>query len=76
MRYWAGLRAVAGVTEETAAPGPVGAVLAEVRARHDARFATALERCGLLLDGSQVHDHSAPAGPGSLLDCLPPYAGG
>jgi len=76
VRYWAGLRAVAGLAEEQVPAGPVESVLAAVRVRHDLRFAEVLERCSLLLDGTQVHDHAAPARPGALLDCLPPYAGG
>lgn len=76
VRYWAGLRAAAGTAEEQAAGATVGAVLDEVRSRHDERFGQALDRCGLLLDGTQVHDPLTPVGEGSLLDCLPPYAGG
>ena len=76
VRYWAGLRAAAGVAEDQVLAGPVSAVLDAVRARHDERFAAALERCSLLLDGTQVHDPSSRAEPGALLDCLPPFAGG
>lgn len=77
VRYWAGLRAAAGIAEEQVPPGPVSAVLGEARARHDERFAVVLERCSVLLDGTQVHDRDATrAEPGSLVDCLPPFAGG
>jgi molybdopterin converting factor small subunit len=76
VRYWAGLRAAAGVAEEQAVGPTVRAVLEAVRARHDARFAEVLEACSLLLDGAQVHDQQVAVGSGSLLDCLPPYAGG
>lgn len=76
LRYWAGLRAAAGVAEEQAEAGTVAEVLAVVRARHDDRFATVLAHCGLLVDGTQVHDPQASIAAGSVLDCLPPYAGG
>ena len=76
VRYWAGARAAAGVPEEQVAPGPLGAVLDAVRARHDDRFAAVLERCSLLVDGTQAHDRGAPVAAGALVDCLPPYAGG
>lgn len=79
VRYWAGLKEAAGTAQEQAAGGTVAEVLEAVRARHDARFATVLGVCSLLVDGDPVgtRDHAAvPVRPGSLLDCLPPFAGG
>jgi molybdopterin converting factor small subunit len=79
VRYWAGLKEAAGTAQEEVQPGTVAEVLDAVRARHDARFATVLEVCSVLVDGDPVgtRDHAAvPVGKGGLVDCLPPFAGG
>ena len=79
LRYWAGLKAVAGTGEEQVDATTLAAALDEARSRHDARFAEVLQRCSLLLDGAQVSGRD-PATvlltPGSEVDCLPPFAGG
>jgi molybdopterin converting factor small subunit len=79
VRYWAGLKAAAGTAQDEVAAGTLDAALAAVRDRHDARFATVLAVCSLVVDGDPVggRDHAAlRLGPASLVDCLPPFAGG
>jgi sulfur-carrier protein len=76
LRYWAGLRAAAGMAEEEAPGRTVAEVLDAARARHDDRFTAVLAHCSVLLDGTQVHDPEQPVTAGTVLDCLPPYAGG
>jgi molybdopterin converting factor small subunit len=81
LRYWASLRAAAGLTEESVQADTLAAALAQARARHaDApRFAAVLSVCSAVVDG-------APAGlrdqaelvltEGSVVELLPPFAGG
>jgi len=81
LRYWASLRAAAGLTEESVDAETLAGALAEARVRHsDApRFAAVLSVCSAIVDG-------APAGrrdqaniglvEGSVVELLPPFAGG
>ena len=78
-RYWAALKQAAGVAEEQVEATTLADALALVRARHDERFGTVLDRCSLLVDGAQLGARD----PGTVLladvrevDCLPPFAGG
>lgn len=75
IRYWAAARARAGTPEQQVPTGSLSVVLASVGAEHD--MAELLARSVLLLDGEQVRP---PADPllleGSVLEVLPPYAGG
>lgn len=77
VRYFAAARAAAGVTEETV-PVPDGASVAAIAdllvARHPA-LATVLTRCSYLLDEVAVRDLNTPVS-GTMLDVLPPFAGG
>lgn len=77
IRYFAAARAAAGVPEETV-PVPEGATVAEVAEllgeRHP-ELRKVLTRCSFLLDEVAVRDVEAPA-TGSMLDVLPPFAGG
>lgn len=81
VRYWAAARAAAGVETETV----VGATLAEVEAAvvrrrpGDRRFADVLGICSVLVGEIPVggRDHADVAlEPGSLVEFLPPFAGG
>jgi molybdopterin synthase sulfur carrier subunit len=79
LRYWAALKEAAGVAEETVAANTLADALAAVRARHDARFGTVLDRCSLLVDGTQVAGRdpaTVDLTAATEVDCLPPFAGG
>lgn len=85
VRYFAAARAAAGVASEhveveSSTPSPsLADVLAAVRARHDDRFAEVLTVCSLLVDGAPVGRRdpaSVPVGTGSVVEVLPPFAGG
>ena len=75
LRYWAGARATAGVAEETFESGPrVGDVLdAAVAAHPDLGDVVAV--CSVLVDGRAV-DRDAEVGPDTVIEVLPPFAGG
>lgn len=81
VRYWAALRAAAGTPADQVAPGPLEQVLAAAAAAHAGapRFAQVLAICSVLVDEQPVgaRDHAdVPVGPGSVVDLLPPFAGG
>lgn len=75
LRYWAGARAAAGVTEETLQTGPtVGDALdAAVAAHPDLEDVVAV--CSVLLDG-RAAGREVVVGPDQVLEVLPPFAGG
>jgi sulfur-carrier protein len=79
LRYWAAAKEAAGVAEETVAAGTLADALAVARAGHSERFTTVLARCSFVVDGDPVggRDHARVAvQPESLIDVLPPFAGG
>ena len=76
VRYWAGARAAAGREEEAVDAGTVGELLAGLSARPE--LARVLTAASLLVDGEAVRredaDHELASG--SIVDVLPPFAGG
>ena len=76
VRYWASARAAAGVAEERTAAGPLDEVLGRLGERHGERLRRVFGYCSYLLDGTQVRDRSTPVPPGSVVEVLPPFAGG
>jgi molybdopterin synthase sulfur carrier subunit len=81
LRYWASLRQAAGVPEERVRAGTLAAALDEARSRHadSPRFARILGVCSAVVDGTPVgrRDHGdVPLGDGSVVELLPPFAGG
>ena len=79
LRYWAAAKEAAGVATDAVPGGTLAEVLLLARALHDDRFTTVLGRCSFVVDGDPVggRDHSkVVVGPGSLVDVLPPFAGG
>lgn len=85
VRYWAGARAAAGVSEETfAAPTTVAALRAAAVERHpeSSRLAEVLAVCSVLVDGRQptpppgASAADAIVDGGSIVEFLPPFAGG
>jgi molybdopterin converting factor small subunit len=79
LRYWAAAKQAAGVAEEDLAAQTLAEALASARAARNDRFAVVLERCSFLVDGDPVggRDHSAVVlRPDSMIDVLPPFAGG
>jgi molybdopterin synthase sulfur carrier subunit len=76
VRYWAGARAAAGRAEELVDAATVGDLLRQVSRQHD--IERVISACSLLVDGVNVRreetDRALPAG--SVVDLLPPFAGG
>ena len=79
MRYWAAAKDAAGVAEESVDAGTLAEALTAARAAHGDRFTTVLGRCSFVVDGDPVggRDHGLVAvQETSLVDVLPPFAGG
>lgn len=79
LRYWAAAKAAAGVASDEVEGATLAEVLAVARRLHDQRFGVVLDRCSFVVDSDPVggRDHTTVAvRPGSLVDVLPPFAGG
>lgn len=79
LRYWAGARAAAGTSSEEVEAPTLAAALAGAREAHGERLSRVLEVCSFVVDGDPVgaRDHDAVhLGAASLVDVLPPFAGG
>jgi molybdopterin synthase sulfur carrier subunit len=77
VRYWASARAAAGVSEdEFDGPHSLGALREAAIARHphSDRLAGVLAVCSVLVDGRQPQGDDVE--PGSVVEFLPPFAGG
>lgn len=83
MRYWASVRAAQGRAEEQVAVPRDGAsvawLLGQITADRDPRVAQVVAVCSVLVDELVVHAGQAEetlVRPGSVVDLLPPFAGG
>ena len=76
VRYWAAARAAAGMAEEQTGPGSLDEVLTRLGDRHGERLGRGLGYCSYLLDGTPLRDRAAMLPAGSVLEVLPPFAGG
>jgi len=76
VRYFAGARAAAGVPEEKVAAATLGELLEAAAAAHGERLGHVLTVCSFLVDGTTTRDRALPLSPGSVVDVLPPFAGG
>ncbi|KQU67437.1 MoaD/ThiS family protein [Phycicoccus sp. Root101] len=74
VRYWAAARAAAGTDQDVVDGGTVAATVAAVTALHPA-LAPIAAVSTLLLDGRAV-TRDAVVASGSVLEVLPPFAGG
>lgn len=79
VRYFAAAKEAAGVGAEDVVAATLAEALDAARALHGERFTTVLARCSFVVDGDPVggRDHAAVAvRPDSVVDVLPPFAGG
>lgn len=76
VRYFAGARAASGVDTETRTAGSLDELITEVVAAHGERLERVLTACSFLVDGTQTRDRTTALPPGSVVDVLPPFAGG
>ena len=71
IRYFAGARAAAGMSEEKLTLATV-AELVTLRPE----LSRVLTACSFLVDGLAWHDRDAPLPVDAVIDVLPPFAGG
>jgi molybdopterin synthase sulfur carrier subunit len=76
IRYWAAARAAAGTAEDSTDAGSVDQVVHRLGELHGERLARILGYCSFLVDGAAVRDRTAQLPAGSVLEVLPPFAGG
>lgn len=78
VRFWAGARAAVGLAEEEyAGPATLEALRRAVLDRHpDPKVGPVLGVCSVLVDGGQASGPAAVVEPGSVVEFLPPFAGG
>ena len=80
IRYWAAARAAAGVAEERYDAATLAELVTAARAAHAGDgLPRVLERCSWVVDeapvGGRAHG-SVSLTPGSVVEALPPFAGG
>jgi len=81
VRYWAAAKHAAGVPEETLDAATLAEAVAAALARRPAaaEFRAVLARSSFLVDGEQAGTRAAdavPLGEGTVIEVLPPFAGG
>jgi molybdopterin synthase sulfur carrier subunit len=80
LRYWASLRAAAGKPEEIVEAATLAEALASARRLNDApRFSAVLGICSVVVDGVPVgrrDQATVNLDDGSIVELLPPFAGG
>ena len=76
VRYFAGARAAAGIDSEARDAGTLDELVGQIVGEHGARLERVLTACSFLVDGTSTRDRSTALSPGSVVDVLPPFAGG
>jgi sulfur-carrier protein len=79
VRYFAGARSAAGVSEETVpvqAGSTISDIIATLSTRHGEPLQRVLTAASYLVDGVAVRDKSNVVTDSIQLDVLPPFAGG
>lgn len=76
VRYFAGARAAAGVDTEARSAGSLQELVEQIVTAHGERLERVLTACSFLVDGTSTRDRTTELPPGSVVDVLPPFAGG
>ena len=76
VRYFAGARAASGVDTETREAGSLDELVGQIVAAHGERLERVLTACSFLVDGTSTRDRALVLAPGTVVDVLPPVAGG
>ena len=76
VRYFAAAAEAAGVHSESVDAPTLGELRRALVVAHGASFAGVLDRCSVLVDGANTADPGAPLAEATLVDVLPPFAGG
>jgi sulfur-carrier protein len=76
VRYFAGARAAAGVETEDRTAATLADLVRQIADAHGPRLEKVLTACSFLVDGTQARDPGTALAPGTVVDVLPPFAGG
>jgi sulfur-carrier protein len=76
VRYFAGARAAAGVDTESRSARTLDDLIGQIVDSHGDRLERVLTACSFLVDGTSTRDRAHALSPGSVVDVLPPFAGG
>ena len=76
VRYFAGARAAAGVDTETRDARSLDELVGQMVDAHGEKLERVLTACSFLVDGTTTRDRALQLSPGSVVDVLPPFAGG
>ena len=76
VRYFAGARAAAGVDTETREAASLDELVGQIVGSHGEQLERVLTACSFLVDGTSTRDRATALSPGSVVDVLPPFAGG
>jgi len=76
VRYFAGARAASGVDTEQRSAATLDELVTGLAAAHGEKLARVLPACSFLVDGTTTRDRTLALSPGSVVDVLPPFAGG
>lgn len=76
LRWFGGAAEASGVDEESYGEGALSAVLAAALERHGDPVGRVLPRCSVLVDGRNAEGTDPHVAAGSVVDVLPPFAGG
>jgi molybdopterin converting factor small subunit len=76
VRYFAGARAASGVDTETRDARSLDELVGQIVDAHGEKLERVLTACSFLVDGTTTRDRALQLSPGSVVDVLPPFAGG
>jgi len=76
VRYFAGARAASGVDSETRDAATLDELVGQLVDSHGEKLGRVLTACSFLVDGTATRDRSVALAPGTVVDVLPPFAGG
>ncbi len=75
VRYFAAAEEAVGLDEETRSESTLGALREALAADHP-KLAAILPRCAVLVAGSRTEEPSTALAADTVVDVLPPFAGG
>lgn len=75
VRLYAAARSAAGLSEVEVSPDKLEHLLTSL-ALGNPRLSQVFAQCSFLIDGVAVHDMQVEVAAGSIVDILPPFAGG
>jgi molybdopterin converting factor small subunit len=76
VRYFAGARAASGVDTEAREAATLDELVDQIVDEHGEKLERVLTACSFLVDGTSTRDRTSVLSPGSVVDVLPPFAGG